>query len=89
MVGVSVGADGAIGNDSVRVRGRAEAVGGIGGEIHGDARIEGGKLKIGYKAGVALGIGARLGGSVEVDVSGAQRAADDARRNVAHWLRRH
>jgi hypothetical protein len=89
MAGVSVGVDGAIGNDSVRVRGHAEAVGGIGGEIHGDARIEGGTLRIGYKAGLALGIGAKLGGGVDVDVSGAQHAAEQARTNVAHWLRRH
>lgn len=87
MAGVEVGTDGAIGNDVGRVTGGLKAVGGLGAEFKGSATYDNGKLKIGLKGGAALGIGGKASAGIEIDVAGAQRAAEKAAKTVGSWFR--
>lgn len=89
MVGVSVGASGNIGNDDVRVRGGAEVIGGAGVEVDAKAKYEDGKIKLGFKGGAALGIGAKLSGGVEVDVNAVRRNAGGATRAISRFFGGH
>lgn len=86
MVGVEVGAQGSIGNKDLRVTGGASAMAGIGAEWHSDFKFEGGKLKIKAKGGLALGLGAKLSGGVEIDPKSAAKAATDAGKTIGKWL---
>ncbi len=85
MVGWSGGVEGGVGNDKARVTGKVEAVAGVGVEASANAKIEKGKLKIGYKAGAALLFGAKVGGSIDIDINGAKRAAEGAARQIDRW----
>lgn len=71
----------------VGVGGEAEGWAGAGAEAHIDAGRQGdGKLVVGGDVGVGLGLGAKLGGEIEVDPGKITDAAGDAADAVGGWF---
>ncbi|MFR9674173.1 putative T7SS-secreted protein [Streptomyces sp. TR02-1] len=69
----------------VGVGGTAEAWAGVGVDADLDLGYENGKFVVGGELGAALGVGAKLGGSVEIDPGKVADAAEDAADAVGDW----
>ncbi|MGN9757698.1 putative T7SS-secreted protein [Streptomyces sp. SD31] len=70
----------------VGVGGTAEAWAGAGAEAHFDAGMKDGKFVIGGDLGVAVGVGGKLGGQIEIDPGKITDAAGDAVDAVGDWF---
>lgn len=85
FAGAKATAEGHASVAGVGVGGTAEAWAGVGAEASVDAGMHNGKFVIGAEAGLGLGVGAKLGGSVEIDPEKVTDAVDDAADTVGDW----
>ena len=85
FAGAKATAEGHASVAGVGVGGTAEAWAGVGAEANVDLGMKDGKFVIGGDLGLGLGVGAKLGGSVEVDPGKVVDAAGDAADAVEDW----
>jgi uncharacterized protein YukE len=85
FVGAKAGVDGHASVAGVGVGGEAEVWAGVGAEADFDFGMENGKFVIGGELGAGLGVGAKLGGSVEIDPGKVVDAVDGAVDTVGDW----
>lgn len=85
FAGAKATAEGHASVAGVGVGGTAEAWAGIGAEANVDLGMENGKFVIGADLGLGLGVGAKLGGSIEVDPDKVTDAVGDAVDTVGDW----
>lgn len=86
FAGAKATAEGHASVAGVGVGGTAEAWAGAGAEAHFDAGVKDGKIVIGGDVGVALGVGGKLGGQIELDPGKITDAADDAVDAIGDWF---
>ena len=86
FAGARATAEGSVGVGPLKATGRAEAWAGIGAEANLDVGYKNGKLSLDFGIGAALGIGAKFGGKIEVDVGAIGRAVEGVAKDVAKGL---
>ncbi|NLU65833.1 putative T7SS-secreted protein [Streptomyces sp. HNM0574] len=86
FAGAKATAEGSASVAGVGVGGTAEAWAGVGAEAKFDAGFkDDGTFTIGGEAGIGLGVGAKLGGQIEIDPGKVTDAAGDAVDTVGDW----
>lgn len=86
FAGAKAAAEGHASVAGVGVGGTAEAWAGAGAEAHFDAGMKDGKFVIGGDLGVAVGVGGKLGGQIEIDPGKVTDAAGDAVDAIGDWF---